>query len=141
MMRERGLKKDPGYSYVEHGGRIHLFVARDRSHPWEKEIYAMLEKLEDLAKGHDKEENSEQRGQLSSNNAAAHSERLAIAFALLNTADSNADILVIKNLRICVDCHMFVKAVSRYFSCQFVVRDATRFHHFNGGSCSCNDYW
>ncbi|XP_051121853.1 putative pentatricopeptide repeat-containing protein At3g11460, mitochondrial isoform X2 [Andrographis paniculata] len=50
MMRERGLRKDPGYSYVEYKGRIHLFVAGDRNHPQTNEIYAMLTKLEDLAR-------------------------------------------------------------------------------------------
>ena len=37
-----------------------------------------------------------------------HSERLAIAFALLTT-DIGQYILVIKNLRICGDCHVFIK--------------------------------
>lgn len=30
MMRERGLKKDPSYNYLEYEGRNHLFVADDR---------------------------------------------------------------------------------------------------------------
>ncbi|KAL3642691.1 hypothetical protein CASFOL_013506 [Castilleja foliolosa] len=128
MMRERGLRKDPGYSYFEYNGTIHLFVAGDKSHSRTREIYAMLEKLENLA-----------RDQITSN-VAAHSERLAIAFALLSTG-SKGDILIIKNLRICGDCHVFVKTVSKFVDRRFVVRDATRFHHFSGGSCSCNDYW
>ncbi|KAK9290360.1 hypothetical protein L1049_008529 [Liquidambar formosana] len=33
MMRERKLKKEPGCSYVEYRGRIHLFFAGNRSHP------------------------------------------------------------------------------------------------------------
>ncbi|KAL6575024.1 putative pentatricopeptide repeat-containing protein, mitochondrial [Orobanche minor] len=136
MMRERGLKKDPGYSYIEYKGRIHLFMAGDKDHPRTKEIYAMLEKLEDLTN------EKQQRDQFTSN-MAVHSERLAIAFALLNTSsDSEEDVLVMKNLRICRDCHVFVKRVSKLVSHrQFVVRDATRFHHFRDGSCSCNDYW
>ncbi|KAL1556320.1 putative pentatricopeptide repeat-containing protein, mitochondrial [Salvia divinorum] len=129
MMRERGLKKDPGYSYVEYKGENHLFVAGDRHHPQSKEIYGMLKRLENLAKQGDEGENS-----------GVHSERLAIAFALLNMS-SIKEILVIKNLRICGDCHRFVKAISKFVDCRFIVRDATRFHHFDGGSCSCKDYW
>lgn len=140
MMREQRLKKDPGYSYVECKGRTHLFMAGDRRHPQAKEIYAMLAKLEDLAKECGEKENDKQHRDQITSNMAVHSERLAIAFALLN-ASSKAEILVIKNLRICGDCHVFVKSVSKFANCQFVVRDATRFHHFNGGSCSCNDYW
>ncbi|KAL0309511.1 UNVERIFIED_CONTAM: putative pentatricopeptide repeat-containing protein, mitochondrial [Sesamum radiatum] len=140
MMRERGLKKDPGYSYVEWKGMIHLFMAGDRSHPQAKEIYAMLENLEGLAKKCGEKENDRQGRDQITSNMAVHSERLAIAFALLNTAPKT-EVLVIKNLRICGDCHLFVKSVSKFVKCQFVVRDATRFHHFSGGSCSCNDYW
>lgn len=131
MIRERGLKKDPGYSYVECEGRKHLFVAGDRSHPQWKEIYAMLQRLENLGKG---------GGERERGDSGVHSERLAIAFALLSSSSSK-EILVIKNLRICGDCHEFVKSVSRFMDRRLVVRDATRFHHFDGGSCSCKDYW
>ncbi|KAL3839288.1 hypothetical protein ACJIZ3_023879 [Penstemon smallii] len=141
MMRERGLKKDPGYSYVEYKGRTHLFMAGDRSHPQTKEIHAELKKLEALARKYSEQENDElKRDQPIVPTAALHSERLAIAFALLH-ANTETDILVIKNLRICGDCHLFVKAVSKFVNYQFIIRDATRFHHFKGGSCSCNDYW
>ena len=69
-----------------------------------------------------------------------HSEKLAIAFALLNTK-SGTEITVMKNLRVCVDCHLFIKLVSKIVNRQFIVRDATRFHHFRDGICSCKDYW
>lgn len=142
MMRERKLKKDPGYSYIEIKGKIHLFVAGDRSHPQTDEIYSMLEKLEDLINelGRSKKSDEEKLDKELLIGIGMHSERLAIAFALLNT-DIGVDILVIKNLRICGDCHLFVKMVSNIVDRQFVVRDATRFHHFRRGACSCNDYW
>ncbi|CAA0830491.1 Putative pentatricopeptide repeat-containing protein [Striga hermonthica] len=137
MMRERGLKKDPGYSYVEHKGRIHLFVAGDKSHPQTKEICKMLGELEDLVNAKEDDEKNQRDYQ-----SMHHSERLAVAFALLNSCSEEEDILVIKNLRICENCHVFIKSVSRFVeNRRFVVRDATRFHHFKGGSCSCNDYW
>ncbi|KAI3802192.1 hypothetical protein L1987_30322 [Smallanthus sonchifolius] len=71
MMREKRLKKDPGYSYVEHKGKTHLFVTGDHNHPQTDEIYAMLNRLDDLINV--------------SSGTMAHSERLAIAFALLIT--------------------------------------------------------
>ncbi|CAN4117308.1 unnamed protein product [Withania somnifera] len=140
MMRERKLKKDPGYSYFECKGRTHLFVAGDRSHPQTKEIYKMLNRLEDTASEHKGTNKNDQESQEHPNIMGAHSERLAIAFALLNT-EIGTDILVIKNLRICGDCHSFVKRVSIIVDRLFIVRDATRFHHFRNGTCSCNDYW
>ncbi|CAF1993825.1 unnamed protein product [Brassica napus] len=41
-----------------------------------------------------------------------HSERLAIAFALVNTVEGNA-VTVMKNLRVCEDCHAVIKLISR----------------------------
>ncbi|CAK9145140.1 unnamed protein product [Ilex paraguariensis] len=99
MMRERKLKKDPGYSCVEYRGRTHLFVAGSRSHAQTEEIYAMLNRIEDLVKKLDiPDKNDQERGneELISG-MGVHSEKLAIAFALLNTG-MGIEILLIKNL-------------------------------------------
>ena len=69
-----------------------------------------------------------------------HSERLAIAFALLNTAPGTP-IRIVKNLRLCADCHIVTKLISKIYDREIVVRDRSRFHHVRGGSCSCKDYW
>ncbi|KAL1193055.1 Pentatricopeptide repeat-containing protein DWY1 [Cardamine amara subsp. amara] len=69
-----------------------------------------------------------------------HSERLAIAFGLINTSPGTT-IRVMKNLRICGDCHNFIKILSSIEDREFIVRDNKRFHHFRDGSCSCGDYW
>ncbi|XP_022977443.1 putative pentatricopeptide repeat-containing protein At3g11460, mitochondrial [Cucurbita maxima] len=143
MMKERKLKKDPGCSYVELKGRVHPFVVGDRSHPQAEEIYSVLEELEALvqefgeAKRADREESNKD---LFAGAAGVHSEKLAVAFGLLNTT-AGTEVVVIKNLRICEDCHLFFKIVSKIVHRQLTVRDATRFHHFRNGSCSCKDYW
>ncbi|KAI8563004.1 hypothetical protein RHMOL_Rhmol03G0080200 [Rhododendron molle] len=142
MMRERKLKKDPGCSYVECKGRTHLFMVGDRSHPQTEEMYRMLDRLEGLVKelgGYEKTDPDGRTEELV-NGVGVHSERLAIAFGLLNTG-LGREILVIKNLRICGDCHLFIKLVSKVVDRQFVIRDATRFHHFKDGACSCNEFW
>ncbi|XP_010525632.1 PREDICTED: pentatricopeptide repeat-containing protein DWY1, chloroplastic [Tarenaya hassleriana] len=69
-----------------------------------------------------------------------HSERLAIAFGLISTPPGTT-IRVMKNLRICGDCHNFIKILSSIEDREFVVRDNKRFHHFRDGRCSCGDYW
>ncbi|GAA0147410.1 hypothetical protein LIER_07118 [Lithospermum erythrorhizon] len=142
MMKERNLKKDMGCSYVEFKGKTHLFVAGDKQHPQTKDIYRILIKLEDLIVEFDKlnRKGGQERSQELISRTRVHSERLAVAFALLNS-DIGTDILVIKNLRICGECHLFIKLVSKIVDRQFIIRDATRFHHFKGGVCSCNDYW
>lgn len=142
MMRERKLKKEPGCSYVEYQGRIHLFLAGDRTHPQAQEIYRMLDGLEDIImrRGGSNDNDQESRNEELITGMGVHSEKLAIAFGLINTGPGT-EITVIKNLRVCGDCHLFLKLVSEIVDRQLVVRDATRFHHFKDGVCSCKDYW
>ncbi|KAJ8769991.1 hypothetical protein K2173_009073 [Erythroxylum novogranatense] len=41
-MERRGVKKSPGYSFVEASGAIHRFISHDMSHPSTVEIYLTL---------------------------------------------------------------------------------------------------
>ena len=41
-MEMRGVKKYPGWSFVEMSGNLHRFIAHDETHPDSKNIYAML---------------------------------------------------------------------------------------------------
>ncbi|XP_028763091.1 pentatricopeptide repeat-containing protein At1g11290, chloroplastic-like isoform X1 [Neltuma alba] len=45
IMKERGVKKDPGYSSISLRGVVHKFLAGDKQHPQKDEIYTMLDKL------------------------------------------------------------------------------------------------
>ncbi|EYU45090.1 hypothetical protein MIMGU_mgv1a021870mg, partial [Erythranthe guttata] len=69
-----------------------------------------------------------------------HSERLAIAYGLIRTTPGTT-LRIIKNLRICGDCHNFIKILSKFEEREFIVRDNKRFHHFKDGICSCRDFW
>ncbi|KAL8541380.1 hypothetical protein ACS0TY_002584 [Phlomoides rotata] len=69
-----------------------------------------------------------------------HSERLAIAYGLISTP-ARTPLRIIKNLRVCGDCHNAIKIMSRIVGRELIVRDNKRFHHFKDGKCSCNDYW
>ncbi|KAF2534644.1 hypothetical protein F2Q70_00030385 [Brassica cretica] len=66
-------------------------------------------------------------------------ERLAVAFGIINT-EPGTTIRVTKNIRICRDCHVAIKFISKITEREIIVRDNSRFHHFNRGSCSCGDY-
>lgn len=143
MMRKRGLKKEPGYSYVEFKGKVHIFLAGDRTHPQTVQIYRMLDELESSVKklgGSDGNGGTRKNEEQLIGETNVHSEKLAIAFGLLNTRPGT-EIIVIKNLRACEDCHLFLKMVSKIVDREFIVRDSTRFHHFKDGVCSCRDYW
>ncbi|KAH9313452.1 hypothetical protein KI387_044571, partial [Taxus chinensis] len=45
MMKDRGIKKLPGCSWIEVHKTVNAFSVGDRSHPQTQEIYAKLEKL------------------------------------------------------------------------------------------------
>ncbi|XP_038699637.1 pentatricopeptide repeat-containing protein At4g21300 isoform X2 [Tripterygium wilfordii] len=45
MMKERGVQKVPGYSWIEVNNITHMFVSADGSHPHSAQVYSMLESL------------------------------------------------------------------------------------------------
>lgn len=69
-----------------------------------------------------------------------HSEKLAITYGLINS-HAGTTIRVVKNLRVCVDCHTAIKFISKVVARKIIVRDGNQFHHFKEGHCSCGDYW
>lgn len=69
-----------------------------------------------------------------------HSEKLAITYGLIKTKPGTI-IRIMKNLRVCKDCHKVTKLISKIYKRDIVMRDRTRFHHFRDGKCSCGDYW
>lgn len=146
LMKEKGIKTTPASCTIELKGDIHSFVADDISHPRKKEIYDMLEEIENQLKiaGYVTEITTE----LHKPDAAApaefrfsyHSEKLAIAFGVLVTPPGTK-IRVSKNLRTCADCHKFAEIFSEVYNREVVIRDRTHFHHFREGRCSCNGNW
>ncbi|KAF5930094.1 hypothetical protein HYC85_030967 [Camellia sinensis] len=145
MMKDRGVKKEPGRSWIEVKNLIHAFFVGDRLHPLADKIYEFLEDLNKRAAAigyvQDRSSllNDIEQGKKDPT-GYTHSEKLAIAFGLINLSNT-IPIRVIKNLRVCNDCHNWIKYVSKISNRAIVVRDAYRFHHFEGGTCSCKDFW
>ncbi|WCJ29711.1 Pentatricopeptide repeat (PPR) superfamily protein [Euphorbia peplus] len=144
-MAERGMIKPPGCSLIEIDGIVHEFVKGDSSHPKSKQIYMMLEDvLSRLKKAGYVPNKSEVLFDMDEEEKetalSLHSEKLAIAFGLLSTT-AGVPLRVMKNLRVCNDCHTATKLISKIYNREIVVRDRNRFHHFRDGSCSCNDFW
>ncbi|XP_073034029.1 pentatricopeptide repeat-containing protein At4g21065 [Primulina eburnea] len=144
-MLNEGVSKVPGYSLVELGNRMHEFVMGDESHPQTKAIYAMLLEMTRLLKlegyaPHTSNVLADIEEEEKETALSYHSEKIAIAFMLINTPPGTP-IRILKNLRICADCHLAIKLISKIFDREIVVRDRSRFHHFEDGVCSCKDYW
>lgn len=145
LMKDRGVKKGQGFSWVEIQNKVHVFGVDDGVHPQRDGIYKMMEKIWKEIKKigfipdtesvlHDVAEEVKEKMLMH------HSEKLAIAFALINTPE-NTTLRIMKNLRVCNDCHAAIKFISKVVGREIIVRDATRFHHFKDGQCSCRDYW
>ncbi|XP_011084297.1 putative pentatricopeptide repeat-containing protein At3g08820 [Sesamum indicum] len=145
IMKESGIQKVRGYSWIEINGIVHEFLVGDTYHPMSDKIYAKLMELakELRAAGYvpttefvlfDIEEEEKEHF------LGCHSEKLALAFGLICT-NTDAVIRIVKNLRVCGDCHTAIKLISKITGREIIVRDTNRFHHFVDGSCSCRDYW
>ncbi|EPS73044.1 hypothetical protein M569_01710 [Genlisea aurea] len=144
-MKDVGIKKGTGCSWISVRDAIHVFQAKDTSHPRNSEIQTMLTKLRRDMKAagyvpdtkvalydlEDEEKESE---------VWSHSEKIALAFGLV-ALPTGIPIRITKNLRVCNDCHSAIKFVSGIVEREIVVRDNNRYHHFRDNRCSCGDYW
>ncbi|KAL3628401.1 hypothetical protein CASFOL_027447 [Castilleja foliolosa] len=141
-MKKKGFRKFPGRSWVIHENSVQSFFARDKSHLQSKDVYSALELLflECLKAGyvpdtsfvlHEVEEHQKV------NFLLYHSAKLAVAYGII-TARPGKPVKVFKNIHLCGDCHAFVKYVSFVTKREIHVRDASGFHRFGNGECSCN---
>ncbi|CAM8975040.1 unnamed protein product [Rhodiola kirilowii] len=144
-MKDVGIKKGVGCSWITIKNEVHVFQAKDNKHKRNYEIQAMLEELRMKMKVagyvpdtkfalYDLEEEEKV------SEVWFHSEKIALAFGLI-VVPPGIPIRITKNLRICGDCHSAIKFISGILGREVIVRDNNRFHHFKDYKCSCNDYW
>ncbi|QHO34308.1 pentatricopeptide repeat-containing protein At5g48910 isoform X2 [Arachis hypogaea] len=145
LMKERGIKTIPGSSMIDLHGTVHEFKMGEGSHPQMKEIYVMLENVMEKLRNEgyspnttmvsfDIEEEEKETA------LKQHSEKIALAFGLIHT-EPGTTLRIVKNLRVCEDCHSAFKLVSRVYNRDIIMRDRARYHHFRNGVCSCKDFW
>ncbi|KDP31290.1 hypothetical protein JCGZ_11666 [Jatropha curcas] len=146
LMRKKGLKKNPGCSWIESKkGVVHEFFSGNMTHPMSNEIKQVLMDLLDRLEANGYKPNlcsvpynmsDEEKKHI----LMTHSEKLALAFGLIVTSPG-CPIKIMKNLRICQDCHLFMRGASQIMGREIIVRDNMRFHHFHNGICSCGNFW
>ncbi|KAI5020457.1 hypothetical protein ZWY2020_045345 [Hordeum vulgare] len=145
LMREMGVRKEPGVSWIQVGSEVQVFTSDDKNHQWINQITIKLRELIDQIKVigyapnfavvlHDVEDEQKEE------HLMYHSEKMALAFGLIHSPEG-ATIRIMKNLRICDDCHVAIKLISLVTRRRIVVRDTVRFHCIEDGVCSCDDYW
>nr|XP_043612370.1 pentatricopeptide repeat-containing protein At3g62890-like [Erigeron canadensis] len=146
LMNRKNIKKFAAFSWVEVDGKVYKFVSEDRSHPEREAIYHELNRLvrkvftagyspnKDLVL-HDVGDDEKFQS------ICLHSEKLALVYGLMRKREGRQPVRIIKNIRVCSDCHLFMKFISRIIGRTIILRDSKRFHHFVEGSCSCKDFW
>ncbi|CAM8985854.1 unnamed protein product [Rhodiola kirilowii] len=137
--------KNTGCSWIEVRGKVEIFVSGDYMHPQMTKIDKLLTELRSLMKEHGKylktkyalidEDETGKDGAI-----CRHSEQLAMAFGVLNLPPGKT-IRVVKDVRVCRECHEMAKFMSKVTEREIILRDSNRFHHFRDGNCSCKGYW
>lgn len=145
-MKARALDTRPGWSWIQIEQSIHVFEVEGKPHPDTAEIYEELIRLVfQIRKSGYVPDTScivynvpeEEKEKL----LLSHTEKLAITYGLIHSDASRVPIRVIKNTRMCNDCHELAKHISALCARQIILRDADRFHYFTDGKCSCNNCW
>ncbi|EEF41109.1 pentatricopeptide repeat-containing protein, putative [Ricinus communis] len=145
LMKKKGIVKTVSCCMVETNGKSHKFINQDKSHSQINMIYDVLDIIMKKI-GKDAYVHSVSKFRLvdlmnkRKNSPANHSVKLAICFGLISTAIGKP-VVIRKTTRICEDCHMVAKKISLVTKREIIIGDSKIFHHFNGGSCSCRDYW
>ncbi|KAH0661582.1 hypothetical protein KY284_026513 [Solanum tuberosum] len=124
-MAEKDMKKIPGWSMIEIDKVMYSFVAGDKQNEITEEAYNKLSEimLKLKVKGgyipevgsvlHDIEEEEKE------DTVSKHSEKLAVAFGMARLCKGST-IRIVKNLRVCKDCHSFMKLISKVYGLEIV---------------------
>lgn len=147
LMKVKGVVKCSHlWSWIQINQRVHLFSDKGKPHEDEGEIHFELYQLICEMKKkmgyvpatecvYQNIDSAEKEKVL-----LGHTEKLAITYGLIKTK-APAPIRVIKNARVCLDCHTVAKYISLLRNRDIFLKDGLRFHHFSNGKCSCNDFW
>ena len=146
QLKEKGIKKIAGMSWIEIDGITHKFIANDQSHPnynqIERKKQQLIEKLNSMGYKFEESVITRQLNEYENveTHLCGHSEKLALLYGLISTT-KNTTLTVAKNLRVCKDCHNVCKIISKLEKRVIKLRDAKRWHIFKDGKCSCNDFF
>jgi pentatricopeptide repeat protein len=141
-MTEQGLHVERQCSWLYLGTSVDCFEAGDLSHP----AFEMI-----LSTWKDVASRMEQSGYAPQDNepycnvevdplSCHHTERIAVCYGLISMC-GREPIRILKNFRMCKECHSSIKFISRDKNREILISDGCTYHHFKDGSCSCGDTW
>ncbi|CAA2985375.1 pentatricopeptide repeat-containing At5g52630 [Olea europaea subsp. europaea] len=142
LMKDEKIGKLKDWSWISIRNKVFSFNP-DYQLSQEGELKKLLEDLQERARilGYQLQANLEviDDEEETTSLPAHHSEKLAVAYGLLNTSNGR-QIRVVKSISMCRDCHNFIKFISVLTSRTIIVRDSKRLHKFFNGNCSCGDF-
>ncbi|XLS64847.1 hypothetical protein HN51_024821 [Arachis hypogaea] len=141
LEKEKAVKIPLGQCWIERKNMVHTFVVGYQSKTYLDKLRSWLKRVAVNVNASISgnlpsiEEEDEEHGSI------VHSEKLAFAFALLDSHHEGPQVLrIVKNLRMCRECHDTAKNLSLAYGCEIYLSDSNCLHHFKGGYCSCQDY-
>lgn len=146
LMKEEKVGKLKDWSWISIKEKVYSFKPNDKSHCQSAEMYNLLETVLDEVKtlGYEPvehmeviEEEGDEEKVFSS--TIHHSEKLAVAFGLLNLPTA-IPIRVVKSITMCRDCHNFIRFISLLKGREIIIRDSKQLHKFLNGYCSCGGF-
>ncbi|CAI9771328.1 unnamed protein product [Fraxinus pennsylvanica] len=142
LMKDEKIGKMKDWSWISIRNKVFSFKSENQLNQ-EGEVTKLLEDLQDRARviGYQLQANLEvvDDAEETTSLPAHHSEKLAVAYGLLNTSNGG-QIRIVKSISMCRDCHNFIKFISTLTSRTIIVRDSKRLHKFFNGNCSCGDF-
>ncbi|KAL5102374.1 hypothetical protein RYX36_006701 [Vicia faba] len=143
LEEEKAVNKPVGQCWIERNNTVHTFVVGDQSNPYSDKLYSWLKRVAVNVKRQTHVFDSEFciEEEEKENTSGMHSEKLAFAFALIDFHNTPQILRIVKNLKMCRDCHDTAKYISLAYKCEIYLNDSKCLHHFKGGHCSCKDYW
>ncbi|KAL3637310.1 hypothetical protein CASFOL_019609 [Castilleja foliolosa] len=148
IMKDEKVDKITDWSWISVKDKVYAFEFGNKGNESDEVVAKYLKELIDRAKaigyraGSDFDNvggQDEKAGPTVEAKSDTHSEKMAVAFGLINTSN-HVEIRVSKSVGMCRDCHNFMKLVSMLKSRTIVVRDRKRLHRFSKGQCSCKDF-
>jgi pentatricopeptide repeat protein len=141
MKVAKKMKKIPGVSSVVKDGKVVSFRAGDiratkEAKQWLKSVQLIMESSYGYQPKLDCVTNNSKTREGKIANLLSHSEKLATAYMVTESSDET--IIIFKNLRICEDCHEFIRLLSTITGRRLVINDRSLSHEFSNGKCSCN---
>ncbi|KAI5085014.1 hypothetical protein GOP47_0001183 [Adiantum capillus-veneris] len=129
------MKNIQGKCLIRLGGRVHQFRPHEKSHPLLGDICRELTRLtsEMQRAGHF---SCIPQKDLEVFDQEEHTGMLAATFGLMSTPPG-MPLYITKDTNLCAVCHLVIEFMSKVTSRKIVVKDGSRLHRFQNGSCSC----